>query len=321
MPRPVDDVSAPSEQVAKRAVPTGHPRLRFPVRPIMGRWPGWLEALIGRVWTDPAAMFDPAAPDEVFAKAVGAVELGGTFKITQPDRHAACDDLLLDHVPLAGATIVDIGASDGSTSVDLIARLPADFAAYVIADRYLEVQAAHVGGCTLLFDPDDGRCILAFGKRWLAWPHRSRAIRLACSPLLVAERVGRRQRASVPLLNPRARALVAADPRVTVRVHDVFRPWDGPRPDVVKVANLLRRVYFDDDQIQAALDAIRTSLPEGGHLLVVDNPYLPIDARAGLYRRDGDRFALVALTAEVPEINDLVLHHDPDAAVGRQEVP
>jgi hypothetical protein len=45
-----------------------------------------------------------------------------------------------------------------------------------------------------------------------------------------------------------------------------------------------------------------------------------MDARAGLYRRTGDRFEAVATTDEVPEINDLVLADDPTAAVGRQEV-
>jgi hypothetical protein len=287
----------------------------------MGRWPGWLEARVGRAWPDPASIVDPDATDEAFAAAMGAIELGGTFKRTLPNRHPGCDDLLLDHVRLVGATIADVGASDGSTSVDLIRRLPDELVAYVIADRYLQVSAVRVLGHTLLFDPDDGGCILVFGRRCLAWPRRSRAVRLACSPLLVAGALCRGRRETVLLLNPRARALLSDDPRVNVRVHDVFRPWEGPKPDVIKVANLLRRIYFSDDQIRAALDALRASLPEGGHLLVVDNPYLPIDARAGLYRREGDRLRVVALTDEVPEINDLVLHDDPDAAIGRQEVP
>lgn len=308
--------AATGRQHSGRAA-AGHPRLRFPIRPVRGRWPGWIDR---RGWPDPASILDAEATEEDFAEAIGAVELGGTFKMTFPNRHPDCDGLLFEHVDLAGATILDVGASDGTTSVDLVRRLPSGFASYVIADRYLSVHAVEVLGHTLLFDPDDGQCILAFGRRSLAWPHRSRAVHLVYAPLLGAAALRRRHRREVSLLNPRARALVAEDRRVTVRTHDVFRPWDGPTPDVIKVANLLRRIYFSDEEILQALEALRQSLDEGGYLLVVDDPYLPIAPRAGLYRRQGDRFQVVALTDEVPEINDLVLHDDPDAAVGRQEV-
>lgn len=294
----------------------GHPRLRIPIRPIGGRWPRWAEP---HAWPDPAAILDPDATDRAFALGVGLVELGGTFKRTEPERHGQCDDLLLAHVDLTGASILDVGASDGSTSVDLIRRLPSGFAAYVISDRYLTVQAGRVLGHTLFFGPD-GRCVLVFGKRCAAWPHRSRLVRLAYAPLLAADAVRRGRHREVSLLNPRARTVVAEDRRVSVRSHDVFQPWKGPKLDVIKVANLLRRVYFSDAEILRALDALRQSLEDGGHLLVVDNPYLPIACRAGLYRREGDCFRAVALTDEVPEINDLVLHDDPEAVVGRQEV-
>ncbi len=79
-------------------------------------------------------------------------------------------------------------------------------------------------------------------------------------------------------------------------------------PDVIKVANLLRRLYFSDEDICRALRSLLASLDEGGHLLILDNPRIPgIDIRAGLFRRSQDRFELVATTTEEPEILDLVL--------------
>lgn len=68
---------------------------------------------------------------------------------------------------------------------------------------------------------------------------------------------------------------MTADPRVSYRVHDVFTAWPGDQPDVIKVANLLRRLYFSDADITRALCAIHESPAEGGHLLVVDNSRIP----------------------------------------------
>ena len=238
---------------------------------------------------------------------MGAFRIGETFKITGQDRHAVADALLVESVPLTDSTtIVDIGASDGSTSVDLIGRLP-KFGAYVIADVSLFLTAVTVGRSVLFYD-QEGQCILVVGKRLVAWPTLSRPIHLLCQPLIRRADRRREERREVLMLNPAVRALQATDPRVGYRVHDVFQPWDGPeRPDVIKVANLLRRLYFDDQTLQRGVQAILQSLPEGGHLLIVDNPRAKgVGPRAGVYQRVRGRFVPVAQTAEGPEIADLI---------------
>ena len=251
---------------------------------------------------------DPSAED--FRAAMSIIHVGDTIKITGANRHGAADALLLDNLDLARASIVDIGASDGSTSTELIAKLP-DFSSYVIADLYLELQAVEVGRHVLFFDAD-GRCILVAGRRLLAWPGLSRTVRLLCSPLLARAR--RRAGREVLLLGPDARRLIRSDARVTSRVHDIFQPWPAPAPDVIKVANLLRRLYFSDGDILRALQALLASLDDGGHLLILDNPRLAgIDLRAGLYRREGGRFHPVAETPDAPEIADLL--RSPELAV------
>lgn len=231
------------------------------------------------------------------------IHVGETIKITGFDRHAAADALLLDNLDLDGASIVDIGASDGSTSADLVTKLPA-FASYVMADLYLELSAAEIGRHLVLFD-HQGTCILVAGRRLMGWPSLSRLVRVLYGPLIARAR--RRPARSVLLLGPAARELIRDDPRVSARVHDVFQAWPQPAPDVIKVANLLRRLYFSDADILRALQVLLESLEDGGHLLVVDNPRLPgIGVRAGLYRRSGDSFAAVAQTEHPPEIADLM---------------
>jgi hypothetical protein len=239
------------------------------------------------------------------------IHVGETIKITGTDRHGAADALLLDNVDLAGAALVDLGASDGSTSAELLAKLPADFGSYTIADLYLTLRAVDLGRSVVFFDPD-GTCILVAGRRLLAWPSLARTVRILCAPLIARAR--RRPGREVLLLGPEARRWTNSDPRVTARVHDVFQPWPSPAPDVIKVANVLRRLYFSDEEILRALQALLDSLEDGGHLLILDNPRVAgIDLRAGLYRRADGRFQPVAETPEVPEIADLL--RSPELAV------
>lgn len=252
---------------------------------------------------DPRVLLEEEPSAESFRAAMSILHVGDTIKITGVDRHGAADALLLENVALAGASLVDLGASDGSTSVELVAKLP-DFSSYVMADLYLTLRAVEVGRRVLFFDADD-QCVLVAGRRLLAWPTLSRTVRLLTLPLRARARRGRSR--EVLLLGPDARRLMRTDPRVTAQVHDVFQPWPAPAPDVIKVANLLRRLYFSDEDILRALRALLASLDEGGHLLILDNPRLAgIPLRAGLYRRQGGRFHPVAETPDGPEIADLI---------------
>lgn len=273
-----------------------------PIRLVEGGWPAAVERMLRRfVWADPRVVASDTTPER-FRVAMNAFHLGGTYKITGTQRHRAADGLLIDGVDTAGADIVDIGASDGSTSADLAERL-GDFASYTIADLYLEVSHVRVGRRTVFFD-SSGEPILVAGNRLLAWPEMSPSVgRLYARTI---RRARSADRTTIPLLNPITRHLMAADPRIRARTHDVFTVWPEP-VDVIKVANLLRRLYFSDDRLLDGLGSIHASLAQGGHLLLVDNPRIAgIDERGGLYRKEGAGFVTVAETEHVPEIADLV---------------
>jgi hypothetical protein len=251
---------------------------------------------------------------EEFRKTMSAIHVGGTFKITGENRHPEADALLLNNVDVRGARIVDIGASDGSTAVDLIPKLNG-LKSYVIADLFLRLTVVRAWRHSF-FDKDE-QCILVAGPRCIAWPGLSKAVHGLYWPLISLARRQPGPRQEVLLVNPSMRALMASDKRISYREHSVFEKWAGEPPDVIKVANLLRRLYFPDDTIRAALRAVLESLPDGGHLLIVDNPRLNgVDPRAGLYRRRGDHFEVVDRTPNTPEIDDLIVttrSSDPSA--------
>jgi hypothetical protein len=277
-----------------------------PVRLIRGSWPSWLERRAGRLFRDdPRWLIRDDVTPERFRELMSILHVGDTIKITGGDRHPEADELLLSNVDLAGKTILDIGASDGSTSLDLLARVPA-FGAYIIADLFVAVKWQERAGHLFLYT-DQGQCILVSGRKLIAWPSLSRVVRLAYWPLLITASRTRSRRRELLLLNPEVQKVMAADPRVTYCIHDVFSVWKGEAVDVIKIANLLRRLYFPDAMITRALRAVHASLDDGGYLLVVDNPRIRgAGARAGLYRRVPGGFVTVAESSNTPEIGDLI---------------
>ncbi len=282
--------------------------MHAPVRPIRGRWPTTLERLpaLGRFFRlDPLVILDEDVDPARFREAMTSIYVGGTIKITGAERHPETDQLLVDHVDLREAHIVDIGGSDGSTALDLVRQLDGAFASYTIADLYLRLRAVRVGRRTALFTDDDS-CVLVVGPRAMAWPQLSRAVAVAYRRAVSRRRAHLAEACVVTLLNPDVRRAMEQDPRITATVHDIFEPWPGQAPDVIKVANLLRRLYFADDDLLRALHVLHDSLPEGGHLMIVDNPRIPdTPPRAGIWRRRGEALAEVARIGE-PEIADLV---------------
>ncbi len=281
--------------------------MRLPVRPLHGRWPGWLESRAGRFfWPDPRVLVDDDPDPALFRKVMSQVYIGGTIKITGTNRHPEVDDLLIRNVDLSSAVIADIGASDGSTSLDLIAKLD-NFSAFTIADLHMSMTAVPTRRGWAFFDPD-GTCVMISGRRWLAWPDQSALVRWLYARTIKTAATQRTARGDhVLLLNPDVRKLMAIDSRITSKVHDVFTVWPDPKPDVIKVANLLRRLYFSDEKLADGLRALTASVPEGGHLLIVDNPRTADPTpRGGLYRRENGRLVVAAQTSREPELSDLI---------------
>ena len=129
-----------------------------PGQAIDGRWPSGLERRFAWFfWADPRVILDPDITRDQFARAVC---VGGAIKITGGNRHPVADQMLID------ATIVDIGASDGSTSVDLIGKLAA-FKRYVIAALHFHLTAVDTGRRCLFYD-GGGTLILG---RWMPHSH------------------------------------------------------------------------------------------------------------------------------------------------------
>ncbi len=94
--------------------------MRAPIRLVEGGWPAFLQNRLSRfVRRDPRLLLDPAVDAEDFQAVMSSIHVGSTIKITGSGRHLAGNALLAEHVDLAGRRVVDLGASDGTSSLEL----------------------------------------------------------------------------------------------------------------------------------------------------------------------------------------------------------
>jgi chemotaxis methyl-accepting protein methylase len=107
---------------------------------------------------------------------------------------------------------------------------------------------------------------------------------------------------SVSLLSPGLRARLNGAIRAVS--YDIFTAWPLERVELVVVANLLNRVYFDEDKIACALSNVRDALADEGLLAIVENRALE---QSTIFKLDGRRFKVENDIGAGCDIRDVVL--------------
>jgi SAM-dependent methyltransferase len=203
--------------------------------------------------------------------------------------------------------ILDIGASSGSTSLDLLELLGDRIGKCWITDLFFHLYVMRKGGATYFFHPLTLHCIMRVTDRLLVYEDTTNAvppfgwlarILISQAPVFDLE-VARRVSMIHPLLRKRVE-----EEGVVICEHDVFDDWMDEKMDVVKVANVLNRQYFNDSMIKIALEKLKHVLKPGGHLIIVDNRKLEKASLFGL--NEGGTFELRGEVNGGCEIKNLV---------------
>jgi hypothetical protein len=246
--------------------------MRLPIKLNKAGWPSPFADLF-LAFHDPRPLaYKPFAISAAqFSASVSSLQFGVTFKTTHPGRHAQSNQFLRETCRGSRPVILDVGASDGSTSLDLIRELGSDFAYYYVTDLNLSVRCGYDSKGVVYFVDQNGSCILRASERLLVYSNTSRAkfpLRLIAKALLAkcGNAGGWR---NLVLIQPALRRRAKCDPRIIIQRYDIFAPWTGPPPDLIKVANLLNNEYFSDAQIEEALQAQCSNLAPNGRLLLI----------------------------------------------------
>ena len=246
--------------------------MRLPIKLNKAGWPSPFADLF-LAFHDPRPLaYKPfAISADQFSASVSSLQFGVTFKTTHPGRHAQSNRFLRETYRGSRPVILDVGASDGSTSLDLIQDLGSNFAYYYVTDLNLSVRCGYDSKGVVYFVDQNGSCILRASERLLVYSDTSRAklpLRLIARTLLAKCRNAGGWR-NLVLIQPALRRRAKCDPRIIIQRYDIFAPWSGPPPDLVKVANLLNNDYFSDSQIRKALQVQCSNLAPNGRLQLI----------------------------------------------------
>jgi hypothetical protein len=211
-----------------------------------------------------------------FEKSVASIKIGDTWKTTSRQRHVLSDRLTVEAISATpDAVVLEIGASAGTTSLDLLDKLDGKFGCFYVTDIYFELGYVIDGKTTYFYHPVDNNCIMRVTDRLLAYEDTAGAIfplsGMAKRAFSSAPKIDRADIDHVSLVQPELLELSRSDSRIVIEEYDVFDSWPHEPVDVVKVANVLNKVYFSDSEILSALSTIKGAMKAGGVLVITDN--------------------------------------------------
>lgn len=239
----------------------------------------------------------PVEEDAYFASLAMA---NGTFKTTASGRLVDVDQWTLAHVdfPDQRPTVLDVGASTGTTTVDLVEIMKAHGLAPRVTATDLSLRASFVriGGAEALRDSRGRFLEVRAGSLMKRRPYRLTGLRslagyvaagVLASAIVGLNRIGAGTQQAVLLASSRAIGV----PEIQLVEHDLFAPagnWKGGF-QLVRAANVLNRTYFSDAQLRVGVDRlIELVAPDGWLLVARSEAGPPVRNRASLWRRSPD---------------------------------
>ncbi len=240
---------------------------------------------------------------KAFNDAMSTIKIGNTFKSTKQNRHNRSDKLLCNYIN-ESSVILDIGASTGITSLDVISTLNNLFAKYYITDYNIKVYYNKDKYYYYLFDINY-KCILIFNKTCVIYPNEFRLLKWFFKNKIQSF-IEKNDLKEALLIDPKVIDVVKSNSKIEVESFSVFDKWEKQKPNIVKVANLLNLAYFTNTEIVNAIKNIKVLMVDNGYLLIVENR----DQEQGaLFIKSKDQFLLVDKIGPDIDIMNLVLNN------------
>lgn len=211
-----------------------------------------------------------SADEQKFSVAMTGFNFSGVYKTTQAGRHKGTQHFIKEQLDKSGAkpVIIDIGASDGSTSLDFIKLLGDAFSRYYVTDYNIKCTYASHKGYTYFFNQDN-ECFLAASVKFVFYPANKWLFNL-----LFKRTVSKLQaspKTDLLLINKELQELKQKDNRIEILQHNIFNSWQKGTADIIVIGNLIHRAYFSDEQIAAAITNCYNVLTDGGLLVIIRN--------------------------------------------------
>lgn len=241
--------------------------MRAPIKLNRAFWPEFLTNRLPSA-DDPRVLLNENIDETTFTRAVSTFKFGEKLKSTKKDRFPLTIRALCELERTAPPVVLDVGASDGITSLDVMQSLA--FTRYYATDLNTEARCRLSSGKGYFYDPT-GKALLIVSDRFVVYSE----IKGAIPPFgyLVRRMLKRTpvmdDAARISLINPSIRKKLGAN--VFFQRHDIRKPWTVEKVDLVLAANILNRCYFPDSEITLAIQNFRAALKDGGYVAIIDN--------------------------------------------------
>ena len=217
---------------------------------------------------DPLQVFSD--DEEKFSGAMKAFKINGVNKNTKSNRHKETQSFLkrwianMDRPPV----ILDIGASDGVTSLELMQSIHDNFKKYFVTDYNIQCSYSFYKKETFFFNKP-GNCFLVASKRFVFYPENKWLFNLLFKRKI--NKIKAQPRKELLLVNKNLQNKKDVDPRIEVMQYNIFEPWPCEKADIIVVGNLLHEVYFTKPEIKNALVNCYNAMSENSLLVVIRN--------------------------------------------------
>jgi SAM-dependent methyltransferase len=251
----------------------------------------------------------------------------GTSKTTYRHRLDDLNERLLEFLPSnCCLTVMDVAISSGVSTLEWSDHLQAHGFQHklVAGDLVTDGWLTSWGTSLAVLVDSSGRDPLLFEMGRVTLPVRSdrrlaRVARPFLFPVLRAVATLGGRAGPAPSMAPavprqwvhRSISLVSPElhrrPEIEIVQDDITVPGRFPSAfDVIRVANLVQRVYFDDDTLRRIMRNLRDRLRDGGILVICRTTEDGVN-NATIFRRTGDRFISEASLNSGADVRDLAL--------------
>jgi len=257
---------------------------------------------------DPRLLINAECNEDVFERSVSAINIDGTWKSTSKKRQQRTNELIKK---IAGEknlpSILEIGASAGTTSMELIEMLNGQFKEFYITDRLLQLNCIQHNRAVYYYA--ENHCVMWANGSLIVYSDIQNAIfpfNLIAQQIISHGNKKKKESAfTISLVKPDLLKTIKKDSRIQLSSYDVLNTWKFNSVDIVKVANVLNRTYFTDKQIVTAVENVKNALNTDGWMILTDNRECE---KISVFRKNGaGMFTEEETENGGSEISDIVL--------------
>ena len=233
---------------------------------------------------------------------IAKIKIGGVFKTTSYQRFPETTQLLANIPFSSPPVILDVGASDGSSSLSIMEVV--SFARYYVTDRHIEAYACKTRSGAFFCDAEhtpfmyaNELFVIYNDMKKALWPLSAIARKLF-SGFDISNYEDVRK---VILMNPELQRRIGGE--IRLERYNIFEPWPHEKANLVIAANILNRGYFSDSQLNDALRNLKGALKNFGRLALIENR--PAE-QSNIFRLQDGKFVVESEVGRGSDIKSLV---------------